>query len=498
MSSLNSLAALLTRTVELFRDDAAREDQKVQFRALLTRLNDMPVTLRVADRAIHVNDEAIEGAVIASLLDRLSLHGVEEIRIPKVPPPSHVFGLLRALAAPPSDEDVAARLRGLGADTISVRVAAAIVTSDIAPPASPASPDGGKGRSPTPPAGVALPPALQRPEGAAPTAVPQTPEEAIALLEQDPRAANVGDLLAVLTGFLDEAARSRRTEGALPILTAVVRCEELASDASARRQYAIALKRMFSKGLLEGLAQLVTIPQYQPDALVALRRAGADGVEVLLDLLVVAPTVPERQAIFGALREMKEGTDQVVLMLDHPQWFVVRNVAELLGELGMEDAVPALAKLLDHDDERVRKAVALALAKIGSGPASEPLRRALHDKAPGVRMQVALGVGGRKSSSLAMPLVVAMEEEQDPEVERELIMALGRIGSSDAVQALIKCAKPAGRLFGRKPSALRVAAVEALRIAATPAAVGMLQGLADDSDKLVRQAAQEALLDLKR
>jgi HEAT repeat protein len=113
-------------------------------------------------------------------------------------------------------------------------------------------------------------------------------------------------------------------------------------------------------------------------------------------------------------------------------------------------------------------------------------------------MQVALGVGGRKSSSLAMPLVVAMEEEQDPEVERELIMALGRIGSSDAVQALIKFAKPAGRLFGRKPSALRVAAVEALRIAATPAAVGMLQGLADDSDKLVRQAAQEALLDLKR
>src|SRR5438034_8413209 len=74
-------------------------------------------------------------------------------------------------------------------------------------------------------------------------------------------------------------------------------------------------------------------------------------------------------------------------------------------------------------------------------------------------MQVALGIGGRKSFALAMPLVVALEEEGDETVERELILALGRIGSPDAVQALIKFAQPAGRLFGRKPSALRLAAV---------------------------------------
>ena len=54
------------------------------------------------------------------------------------------------------------------------------------------------------------------------------------------------------------------------------------------------------------------------------------------------------------------------------------------------------------------------------------------------------------------------------------------------------------RLFGRKPTALRVAAVEALRLAATPAAVGTLQGLAQDSDKQVRVAAQEAVKDVKR
>src|SRR5437763_16230151 len=98
----------------------------------------------------------------------------------------------------------------------------------------------------------------------------------------------------------------------------------------------------------------------------------------------------------------------------------------------MDDAVPALGKCLDHADERVRKAVGLALAKIGTRGAAEPLRRALRDRSQEVRMQVAVGIGGRKSSALAMPLVVAMEEEKDEAVVRELILALGRIGSPDA------------------------------------------------------------------
>jgi HEAT repeat protein len=217
-----------------------------------------------------------------------------------------------------------------------------------------------------------------------------------------------------------------------------------------------------------------------------------------MDLLVAAPTMDERRSAFDALRHMTEGTDQLVHALEHREWFVVRNVAELLGELGIESAVPALARRLDHEDERVRKAVALALAKIGTRGAVEPLRRALHDPSPEVRMQVALGIGGQKSAALAMPLVVAMDEEKDETVLRELILALGRIASPDAVQALIKCSQPAGRIFGRKSAALRLAAVEGLRLAATAAARGTLDGLTDDGDKQVREAARAAVSELGR
>jgi len=98
-------------------------------------------------------------------------------------------------------------------------------------------------------------------------------------------------------------------------------------------------------------------------------------------------------------------------MLDHSEWFVVRNVRSSSGSWDGR-CRPALGKRLDHPTSGCVRPW-LALAKIGTRGAAEPLRRALRDRSQEVRMQVAVGIGGRKSSALAMPLVVAMEEEKD-------------------------------------------------------------------------------------
>ena len=370
-------------------------------------------------------------------------------------------------------------------------------------------------RAPEPPPALAPPPPAPDPPAvakreaahapasratpAATVPLPPGAADVLAELERNSTAPNVGDLLAALIDNAAAATKLGRFEQVLGVIVGVIRVEEKVPETSGvRRQYGIAMRRFYTKPVLEGLSRLLAAPKHRAAAVTALQRGGAAGVEVLMDVLAAAPTVGERRAVFDALKHMTEGTDQLVHMLDHSEWFVVRNVAELIGELGMEDAVPALGKRLDHADERVRKAVGLALAKIGTRGAAEPLRRALRDRSQEVRMQVAVGIGGRKSSALAMPLVVAMEEEKDEAVVRELLLALGRIGSSDAVQALIKWAQPTGRFFGRKPSELRVAAVEALRLAATPAALGTLEGLSDDGDRAVREAASRAVTELKR
>ena len=519
MASPQEFAALFARTLDLFRDPAAKEAQKAQFRTLTALLKLQGVTVGVQDGRLTVNGTTLDGNTLAQ---RLEFHSVTEIKIPADPPVAEVFELLRALADQPSDEDLASRLKGNGATRIVVTMHTPIVeaarpdtllTLHGARPRAPGAPTAAPGPPPAPAAARA--PKTPGSEDAEDipdivgeasathaafspaAAATQTSASLIAQLRERPDGPQVGDVLAILGRQLESAMKANRVSQALAIVAGIVRAEQQVSDATRRRQYSIALKRMYNKAFLEGIAEVANHPSDRDDALLVLRRAGEDGVEVLLDLLVAAPTIEERRGIFMALTGMKEGTDQLVHMLGHHQWFVVRNVAELAGELGLEEAVPALAQQLAHDDDRVRKAVALALATIGSSAAAEPLRRALKDKSPEVRMQAALGVG-RKSSALAMPLVVAMEEEKDEGVERELILALGRIGSASAVQALIKFAQPGGRLFGRKPGALRATAVEALRLAATPAAIGTLEGLADDGDKEVRAAAQSALADLKR
>ena len=511
-----TFATLFARTLDLFRDPTAKDSQKVQFRALVEQIKTDAVTVAIDGGRLSVNGTPLDGPAYAVLTQRLEFHAIGEIKIPAAPPPGEMFELLKALAEQPGETDVAGRLRATGAQRIGVTIQAPLAADPVASRA-PATPkmdlgtDGiVQGTGEPPPAAIAAaPPAPsadvpsilqgESPPAIAPAqAASRSTSDLLAELQRKPMGPQVPDLLAVLGRQLETAMRSNKLEQAVSIVAGIVRAEQSIGEEARRRQYSIALKRMYSKPLLEAIAHLVPMPAQRDSALLALQRAGEDGVEVLLDLLVAAPTIDERRGIFQALTGMKEGTEQLIHMLGHHQWFVVRNVAELVGELGLEEAVPALARQLDHEDERVRKAVALALAKTGSRSAAEPLRRALKDKSPEVRIQAAVGVGGRKASALAMPLVVAMGEEENEVVEQELMLALGRIGSPDAVQALIKFAQPGGKLFGRKPTALRVTAVEALRLAATPAAIGTLEGLSADSDKQVRAAAQAALRDLKQ
>ena len=321
-------------------------------------------------------------------------------------------------------------------------------------------------------------------------------EQLLADLAKDPQGPSAGDTLAILERQVEGESRAGHWERVLAIMARVVEIEQVL-DGTARRPFAIALKRMTTRPLLREMAKLAVTPAHQAAGLAVLRRAGDDGADVLIDLLISSELIGGRRAAFNAVKALGKGTDRLLALFNHKEWYVVRQAAELAGEMQLEEAVPWLGGALNHGDERVRKAIALALAKIGTGVAVEPLRRALRDPSPGVRLQVALGIGGRQSSALAMLVVVAMDEEKDPQVERELTLALGRIGSPDAVQALIKLSQSSGVLFNRKPTAKRLAAVEGLRIAGTPAAVGTLQGLANDSDRQVKAAAQAALQEIK-
>jgi len=457
------------RAVELFREPSAKEDQKQEFRSLMRMVEHAAARLVDAGDRLLVNDVAVTFPATQLLVQRLREHRIRAVVIEPAAKPADVFHLLRGLSGV-AERPVTEYLAEVGATSVSVeaerRERKRVSTSAPAEPLE-----------------------LEGP------AIPAV-AELLQALHETPAGSRAPELLRALVVELEKAAEGEWIEHALTIALALVRLEPWGMDGDTRA-YGIAMRAVLARPMLERYARAALTPERADAAIEVFRRAGGDGTRVLLELLAAAPTIQERRALFHALAHMSEGHLELIRALDDDRWYVVRNVADLCGELRLEKAVPKLGSLLDSSDPRVRRSAAFALAQIGSGQTTEFLRRALKDEVPDVRRQVPAGLEGRKNAAMAMPLAAVLEGETDSDVQREVLHALGRIGTPDAVRVLIKMAQPGGRIFHRRPTAVRLAAVAGLAGAASSAAIHALGSLSVDGDGEVRAAVERALRDLR-
>jgi len=292
------------------------------------------------------------------------------------------------------------------------------------------------------------------------------------LIIQGRSAVDAGDyaaLLQVAQDFLDAA-------------------DGISSESSARKTR-VELKRLLSKHHIAQFARMAATGNQRELSIAVLRRLGSDATEILMDLLVETEAMAERRGYFSALTRMEDGTEIIIHHLDHPTWYVVRNAAELCGEMRLGSAVAKLAQHVTHADERVRKSVAVALSRIATPESLEPLSRLFKDPSPAIRVQVLGNLDGSKSRPLAMPLAALLETEEHPEAQREILKALGRIGTPDALLALRRVAQGEVR---RLPKRLRLQAIESLGTTGTPG-TQILRALAGDSDDEIGSAAAKAL-----
>src|SRR5207247_690683 len=133
---------------------------------------------------------------------------------------------------------------------------------------------------PSPPAAVHD---AVRPPGARATptgrvALPPGAVDVLADLERNSTSPTVGNLLAALIDLAASAAKLGRFEQVLGVISGITRVEEKVAEASGvRRQYTIALRRIYTKPVLEGLSRLLAAPKHRAAALAALARGGAAG-----------------------------------------------------------------------------------------------------------------------------------------------------------------------------------------------------------------------------
>jgi HEAT repeat protein len=296
-----------------------------------------------------------------------------------------------------------------------------------------------------------------------------------------------------LSTLAEHASRDGRTHVLAAICIGIVKRESNGASESRRQACTMALRRLLRPALLRGIATLLPRKrEIATDLEAVLSRAGAEGADAVIELLTEEALATDRHVYIEVLPRLQTGVRTLVHMLGDTRWFVVRNATDLLGEMKVQSAEPALLPLLQHADERVRKSAANALINLGTTAGFRAVCEMLQAESPRTRAHAAMALASRKDEKSTAQLRTVLEDEPDTEVQLALLAALGKIATPAAVEQLIRAAEPKRRLLERKPAAFRIAAIQALSEARTQAAIAAINVLREDKERDVREAAARA------
>jgi hypothetical protein len=309
--------------------------------------------------------------------------------------------------------------------------------------------------------------------------------------------ANAAKQLELLVKLATESARKERVDMVADIFYGIVKREDTVEEKSIKRQFSMSIRRLSTPSVLQCLVELLPRRRENYEQYMSVfEKSDEAGVEALVEALVAAPSIQDRRVFYDALLKLRSGIRTLMFMLGDPRWYVVRNAAELLGEMKSMEAEPDLTKLLQHRDDRVRTAAAAALAKLGGTAAVRGMRASLAGEA--VREKVSEAMSPREGNSVDS-LIRAVDREEDSRVQMAMLAALGQLGTPAAVDKLLEIARSDRKLLARsRPTPMRVAAVHALGDVKSNTAHSALQALLHDKEKAVRGAASWVIMGRRR
>ncbi len=293
----------------------------------------------------------------------------------------------------------------------------------------------------------------------------------------------------------EAALRAVDTPLLLDIILAVLRGAHGETQPEARLAYRQARRRLMARPYLRLLVPMVPrFPERRDDLIHLLGQAGEEAADVLIDELAAADSASDRRAYIGTLVRLKAGGGTLLHMLRDERWFVVRNAADLLGEMQTKGAEGPLSDVLRHADERVRSAALSALGRLGTPGAMLAVQRALASPYAPLRVQAASVLASSNWPYTVSAVRRRLRVEEDSQVRLALVAALGRVASDEAVEVLTELTESEPlRMLLRRPTPLRSAAIRSLADANTPAARAVVARLSDSRSGELREAARLAM-----
>jgi len=183
--------------------------------------------------------------------------------------------------------------------------------------------------------------------------------------------------------------------------------------------------------------------------------------------------------------------EHLVRMLQDERVAVRDLAAEALQDRPSRRAVPALIAALGDPSENVRSRSTNALVRLDAREAAEPIARLLGDQVPFIRTGAVGALAALGATALVADTAIAWSAAPERWVRAECVTALGALRVERALPAV------AARLRDDEPEVRQAAVVALLRIG-TAAAREALRPATGDPDWQVRVYATEALRRLGR
>ena len=199
----------------------------------------------------------------------------------------------------------------------------------------------------------------------------------------------------------------------------------------------------------------------------------------------------------AAARLAAANTAELVKLIGSSDVEVAQESARRAGGLKTAAAVAPLGKLLTHEAAKLRLTAVQALAEINSAGALQQLERAVDDSERDVRVNAVrvLGARGQRGALPKVEAAVKGRSLRDADLTEKMAFfeAYGSLAAGAGVAFLDNLLNGKGFLGKREDSEVRACAAMALGKIGTRDAVDALQRAQGDKDVLVRNAVNRAV-----
>jgi len=251
-------------------------------------------------------------------------------------------------------------------------------------------------------------------------------------------------------------------------------------------------------GSIENLQVLFGVSQDPVEIRQYLLHLGAQSLPQMIQMLGELNDRKQRRLLCEILAEIgKQDIDALAEVLNDEKWYLVRNIAMILGMTKEPGSVKHLEKILKHVDVRVRRETIRALEVISSGETKDLFIAALGDSDATVRIAALRALRRLKAQGLFELLSrnISRDELKNKTFaeKKELLETIAVVGGEEAFPLLSELFKKKGLIEKDEITEIRASAAYGLGLLKSKEAIFMLEKETNSKKILLRESCIKAL-----